>query len=74
MAAAVVAAAGRACAYGVVRAAWRGAGAGRGVTYLRLWGAELPAGGRLRNWHRDRAALVVRAPVWREPSCSHRYS
>lgn len=31
MAAAVVAAAGRACAYGVVRAAWRGAGAGRGV-------------------------------------------
>lgn len=51
MAAAVVAAAGRACAYGVVRAAWRGAGgvnvfapiggraAGRGA-------AEEPARGR----------------------------
>lgn len=82
MAAAVVAAAGRVCAFGVVRAAWRGAevGVGRpapsrgGLTCVRLWEAELPAGGRLRNRHGDGAALVVRAAVWGEPGCSHRYS
>lgn len=45
-----------------------------GLTCVRLWEAELPAGGRLRNRHGDGAAPVVRAAVWGEPGCSHRYS